>query len=103
MSQVESNITPAPELNPAVVASSKWDREYRAYLRLLPSLITTHRDQFVAIHDEQVVGSGVDQIEVALAAYSKYGYVPIFVGRVSDAPQQVVRIASPRLHGANGA
>ena len=101
MSQVD--ITPAPALCPVVIADPKWDREHRAFLRLLPSLQETHRGRFVAIHDEKVVGSGDDQIDVALAAYAEFGYVPIFVGQVSDIPQPVARVASPRLRGTSGA
>ena len=101
MSQVE--ITPAPEFQPVIFSDPKWDREHGAFVRLLPSLLETHRGRFVAIHGERVVGSGDDQIEIALAAYAQFGYVPIFVGQVSDVPQPVARVASPRVRGTNGA
>jgi hypothetical protein len=95
MSQVE--ITPAPNIFPIVVPSEKWDREHQAFVRLLPSLLAVHRHKFVAIHDGQVVVAGDDHVAVAQAAYAKHGYVPIYVGLVSELPATAVRISSPRL------
>jgi hypothetical protein len=94
----QTDIMPAPEIGIAFVPDAKWEREYRAIVHLLPSLLPTYCDKFVAIHNGKVVGSGDDQAEVALAAYSQWGYVPIYVGLVSDVPQPAVRVASPRLH-----
>ncbi|HMF38773.1 MAG TPA: hypothetical protein VKF17_19195 [Isosphaeraceae bacterium] len=53
--------------------------------------------QYVAIHEGQVVESGSDKLEVARRAYSRFGYVPIFVSRVTDEPIAPVRVPSPRL------
>ena len=75
----------------------KWRREQRAFHRLLPQLLSTHRDQFVAIHDEQLVECGADKLAVARRAYSRFGYVPIFVTLVTDRPLVPGRIPSPRL------
>ena len=36
----------------------KFRSEQRAFQKLLPELLRTHRDQYVAIHDGQVVGFG---------------------------------------------
>jgi hypothetical protein len=93
----ETQITPAPEIPLDVPSGSKWDREYRAFLRMMPGLLATHRGKFVAVHEGQLVQSGDDQIDVALAAYRMYGYLPIFVGQVTDAPIAPLRVASPRL------
>ena len=57
----------------------------------------THRDQYVAIHEGQVVESVSDQIEVAKRAYARFGYIPILVTLVTDRPRPVIRIPSPRL------
>jgi hypothetical protein len=77
----------------------KWGEERQAFCRLLPELLAAHRGQFVAIHEGKVVESGEDKIEVALRAYSRFGYVPIFVSRVEEQPGPAVRIPSPRLVG----
>jgi hypothetical protein len=84
-------------LKPPAARDGKWEREYRAFLKLRASLMPTFGGKFVAVHDGQVVGSGDDQIAVALGAYSKCGYVPIYVGLVSDEPQPSVRVPLPRL------
>jgi hypothetical protein len=75
---------------------AKFRKELEAFRRLLPELLQTHRDQYVAIHEGQVVGSGPDQIEVAERAYDQFGYIPILVTLVTDRPR-VVRIPSPRV------
>jgi hypothetical protein len=75
----------------------KWRREYRAFLRMIPELLKTHRGKYVAIHEEKVVESGDDLIPVALRAYERHGYVPIYVGLVTDEPPPVIRLPSPRL------
>jgi hypothetical protein len=59
--------------------------------------LRTHRDQYVAIHEGQVVESGVDQIEVAERAYARFGYIAILVTPVTDRPRPILRMPSPRL------
>jgi Family of unknown function (DUF5678) len=65
---------------------NKWEREYQAFRRLLPRLLETHRGKYVAVHDEQVVDSGEDKLAILLRAYTRYGYVPIYVGSWPSAP-----------------
>ena len=45
----------------------------------------------------RVIAEGPDQIEVAKQAYARAGYVPIYVGLVTNEPPRPVRIPSPRL------
>lgn len=97
----QSDIMPAPEFPVVVPSDSKWEREHQTFLQLLPELLPHFAGQYVAIHDGQLVGSGIDQAQVALAAYAKLGYQPIYVGLVSDGPQQPARIASPRIPAVN--
>ncbi len=79
---------PAPEL-------PKGEREYRAFLRLLPELLVTHRGKYVAVHNGQVVDSDTDDVALILRVQAKVGYVPIHVGLVTDF-QPLVRI--PHYH-----
>ncbi len=51
---------PAPEL--PTDADGKWRREQRAFRQLLSELLRTHRGQYVAIHDGQVVESGNNKV-----------------------------------------
>jgi hypothetical protein len=63
---------------------------------MLPDLLVTCRDQFVAIHQEQVVASGPDKISGAMQAYGQHGPTPIYVGLVSEQAPLPARIPSPR-------
>jgi hypothetical protein len=85
----------APVLPP--LPQDKWRREQQAFHKLLPELLRAHRDRFVAIHEGRVVESGEDKLEVARRAYARFGYVPIFVSRVTEPPATAVRIPSPRV------
>ncbi|CAN5772924.1 hypothetical protein BH23PLA1_BH23PLA1_43890 [soil metagenome] len=84
---------PSPDLSGRGV--DKWRQEQEAFHRLLPELRKSHQDQFVAIHECRVVESGEDKLEVARRAYEQFGYVPIFVSRVAEAP---VRFPWPRRY-----
>ncbi len=85
---------PAPVL--PIPPEDKWRREQRAFRRLLPGLLASHRGRYVAIHEGQVVESGDDKLAVARRAYARFGYVPIFVSLVTEEPGAPIRIASPR-------
>jgi hypothetical protein len=91
-----AELLPAPEIASGPPLT-KWERESQAFLRLLPTLLDVHRGKYVAVHNEQVVDSGDDQIEVAMRVYDRFGYQPIYVGLVSDQPTSPVRVPSPRL------
>jgi len=86
---------PAPVLPPP--PEDKFRSEQRAFHRLLPELLPTYRDQYVAIHEGRVVESGEDKLEVAGRAYARFGYIPILVTLVTDQPQRPSRIPSPRV------
>ena len=92
MSSVEAQSAPALPSPP----DDKWRTEQRAFHRLLPELLKSHRGQYVAIHDEHLVESGVDKLAVARRAYSRFGYIPIFVSLVTDRSLTPARIPSPR-------
>lgn len=76
---------------------TKWDREYRAFLRLHPQLLQSHRNKYVAIHEGQVVDSDDALVPLARRVYARHGYVPIYMDLVSDEPKRVERLPSPRL------
>jgi hypothetical protein len=79
---------------------NKGEREYKAFLRLLPGLLTTHRGQYVAVHDGQVVDTDEDDITLVQRVHAKVGYVPIHVGLVTDEPP-VVRLPHYREYKPN--
>jgi hypothetical protein len=92
MSQLDT--LPAPNL--PTLPDDKWHQEKRAFHQLLAGLLATHRGQYVAIHEGKVVESGAEKLEVGGRAYARFGYVPIFVSLVTDAPAVPVRIPSRR-------
>jgi hypothetical protein len=93
----EPTILDSPDLSLPPRKDDAWRREQRAFRALLPSLLATHRDQYVAVHKGQVIGSGTDKVAVALEAYRRVGYVPVYVGLVSDTPRPPARIPSFRV------
>ena len=93
----KSELLEAPRVEAAPTAANKWEREYRAFLRLRPALLRADRNKYVAVHDGKVVDTGGDEIALGLRVYAKFGYVPIYVGLVSDETQPIVRIPTPRL------
>src|SRR5437870_1003608 len=89
MNEVET--LPAPVLPPPS-PPSKWEKEYRAFLRLLPQLLQKQRGQYVAIHNGQVVDSDDDEIALALRVIAKVGPVPVHIDRVVERPPIPERI-----------
>jgi Family of unknown function (DUF5678) len=103
MNEIETFPAPIVDFNVPATSNEpykphpKWQREYEAFQKMLPELLQHYRDKYVAIHEGKVVDFGNDQIEVAMRAYKTFGYVPIYVGLVTDQPIPPVRIPSPRL------
>jgi hypothetical protein len=79
-------ITPTFEAHLAPPELSKGEREYPAFHRLLPQLLSTHPGQYVAVHEGQVIDSGTDDIALIQRVHARVGYVPIHVGLVTEQP-----------------
>ena len=60
----ETIADPIFDVSVPIAVLSKGDREYNAFVRLLPGLLATHRGKYVAVHDSQVVDC--DDNDVAL-------------------------------------
>lgn len=71
-------------------------QELEAFNRMLPELLKTHRGQFVAIFQGNVVGTGSNKLAVARDAYEKHGAVNVLVRLVAE-EQPISRITGPRL------
>lgn len=71
----ELEVMPAPEIvtRTRPLRVPKREDEYAAFLRLLPSLLSAYRGQYVAVHEGEVVESGDDQVAVAVRAYRPHG------------------------------
>ena len=96
----ETDILPAPDVSATLKPRTKWQNEFEAFKRLLPSLLQTHAGKYVAIHNGEVVEFGDDEVDVAMRAYQKVGYVAMHVGLVSTEAPAPARIPSPRLRSS---
>ena len=61
-----------------------FERERAAFERLKPELLKTHRGQFVAVVNEQVVDVDTDRVKLVLRVYDRFGYRPIYVQLVEE-------------------
>lgn len=76
--------TPFDSLAPLPGSSEKFERERRAFFRLLPELLKTHRGKVVAIHDEQVIAVGDERRPVIDEATRIVGDVDLMVETVAE-------------------
>jgi len=74
----------------------QFERDHHAFERLREELLKTHRGQFVAVLNGQVVDADPDQWELAKRVYAKFGYRPIYMDEVREKPR-LYRIPGPRL------
>ena len=81
----------APEIHWPPPPRTKWEREYRAFMKLLPQLLTTMRGRFVAIHEERVLDSDHDELALIARVLAQVGNVDIHVGLVTYQPESVYR------------
>src|SRR5690349_14092531 len=79
-SMSDATTLPAPDLRLKEATHAAWEEERRAFLRHVPTLLSTHRGRYVAVHKGSIIADGSDQVEVAKRAYALVGYVPIYVG-----------------------
>jgi hypothetical protein len=91
----ETAVPPALAVELPTRELPKGEEEHQAFLRLLPQLVVTHHGKHVAVHNGQVVDSDTDDVALILRVQAKVGYVPLYVGLVTDA-RPVVRI--PHYH-----
>jgi hypothetical protein len=84
MSEISTQPTLEVRIPPCELG--KGEREYQVFLRLLPELLSTHKGQYVAVHNGQVVDVDTDDIALIQRVHARIGYVPIYVGLVTDRP-----------------
>lgn len=89
---------PTLEVSLSLPSISKFERERRAFHRLLPDLLDTYRGRYVAIHSEQVVDSGSKRAELVQRVLDKVRE-DIYVGLVAEEPEPVHRSGIRRVTG----
>lgn len=67
-----------------------------AFQRMLPELLKTHREKWVAIYKGELADSADTIGELSKRVYARLGYRAIYMGEVLEQPR-VYRIPSPRL------
>lgn len=75
---------------------SIFERERAAFQRLLPELLKSHRGEWVAIVDEQVVEFGPDFSSVIVPVRQRFGQRPVYIHEISEQPH-IYQIASPHI------
>lgn len=70
---------------------SKWQREFLAFRRLLPQLLSTLRGQYVAVHEERVIDQDCDEMALIARVLAQVGNVDIHVGLVTEQLEPIHR------------
>ena len=101
-----NNVIPIPTLAPPEFQQppprNKWEREYRAFHRMLPELLNTNPGKFVAVHEERVIDSDSDEMALIARVLARLGNVDIHVGLVTEQLEPVYRSGLVRDLSATG-
>lgn len=90
-SQIDTATLAAPQIQWPPEPRTKWEREYRAFQRLLPNLLQADRGRYVAVHNERMFDSDTNEMALITRMLAKVGNVDIHVGLVTDQPEPVYR------------
>jgi len=69
-------------------------REEALFRQKLPQLLRRYGGQYVALRGGRVVGHGMDDAELALRMYRRYGSVVLLIAKVEEQPT-VYELPSP--------
>lgn len=75
----------------------KVKHERAAFEAMKPALLKKYRGQYVAVHNGEVVESAPDLRTLRSKVFARFGYTPMLHKLVSDAPDRVVVVRSPRV------
>lgn len=74
-------------------------QEQDAYQAMLPELLAQYKNQYVAIHQGKVVDHDIDKIALVMRLDDNHPDAVVLVQQVSEEPEKVLRMRSPRLIG----
>ena len=77
--------------------SGSFEREIAAFERLMPTLLKTYPDQYVAIYQEKVIASGDKKLPLLHQVREEFGEVTCYIEKVTPDYPQTVRIPSMRV------
>ena len=83
-------------ISPPLRSDDEWEKARRAFERMRSKLLKTHKGQFVAILNNQVVDADAEIGTLARRVYTRFGYRPIYMQKVTEQPRGA-RIFSPRV------
>jgi hypothetical protein len=73
-----------------------FQQEKEAFMRLKHKLLETNKGKYVVIRNGEPVLFGDNKIELARAAYEKFGYVPLYIGLIQE-ELEVVYLHTPKV------
>jgi len=73
-------------------------QEQRTFRRKLTQLLPRYEGQFVALYQGRVAGYGMDDEELALRMFKKFGDAPFYIAKVEKEPT-VYELPSPEVVG----
>ncbi len=76
---------------------SAMKQEVASFRAMLPELLTQHADQYVALHQGQVVDHDADRVALVVRLDKTYPDTVVLVKYVTAKPDRVIRMPSPRL------
>ncbi len=74
-------------------------QEQTAYQTMLPQLLAQYKNEFVAIYQGKVVDHDTNKIALVVRLDESYPDAVVLVQQVTDKPEKVLRMRSPRLIG----
>ena len=77
----------------------KMEAEMAAFRSQLPALLATYPDQYVAVHQGQVIDHDVDLRVLHGRVYAKMGVIPVLLQKVTAEPAPDILVRGPRLEG----
>jgi ferric iron reductase protein FhuF len=78
----------------------EWDKlqyELDAFQSQLPTLMATYPDQYVAVHEGQVIDHDPDLRTLHSRVYARMGDIPVLLQRVVATPAPEILVRSPKL------
>jgi ferric iron reductase protein FhuF len=78
----------------------EWEKlqsEMDAFRAQLPVLLARYADQYVAMHEGQVIDHDTDLRTLHSRVYARMGSVPVLLQKVTEAPTSDILVRGPRL------
>ncbi len=76
-------------------AEKKIAREAAAYRAQHPQLLAQYADQYIAMHQGQVIDTDTDQMALFLRIRKAYPHIGILIQQVKEEPEEVLQVRSP--------